>query len=66
MFLSADDIAKLTGIKRGYSKQCAQLDKMHIPYRINARGEPIVTQAYLLGIQQDTPKSSWKSNLKVA
>ncbi len=65
MFLSSDDIAKLTGIKRGHAKQCAQLDKMHIPYRVNARGEPIVTQAYLLGIQQDT-KTSWNSNLKVA
>ena len=65
MFLTKDDIERLTGIKRGHAKQCAQLDKMHVPYRVNARGEPLVTEAYLLGIQESN-KTSWQSNLKVA
>lgn len=66
MFLSSDDIAKLTGIKRGHAKQCAQLDKMYIPYRINARGEPIVVKDFLLGIKQSDEISHWQSNMKVA
>lgn len=56
----------LTGIKRGHAKQCAQLDKMYIPYRVNARGEPIVVRNYLLGQQQAEIKTSWQSNMKMA
>ena len=66
MFLTADEIAQLTGIKRGHAKQCAQLDKMYIPYRINARGEPVVVRDFLLGQKQHEIKSSWQSNMKVA
>ena len=66
MFLTNEEIAMLTGIKRGHAKQCAQLDKMYIPYRVNARGEPIVVRNYLLGQQQADVKTSWQSNMKVA
>jgi hypothetical protein len=65
MFLSPDEIAHLTGIRRGHAKQCAQLDKMHVPYRVNARGEPIVVRNYLLG-QQVEVSQVWKSNMKMA
>jgi len=66
MFLSEDDIAKLTGIKRGHAKQCAQLDKMYIPYRVNARGEPIVLKEFLLGVKASEEPAHWQSNMKVA
>ena len=65
LFLTQDDIVRLTGIKRGHTKQRSQLDKMHIPYRINARGEPIVSTAYLLGNQEEAT-THWQSNLKMA
>jgi hypothetical protein len=65
MFLTPDEIAQLTGIKRGHAKQCAQLDRMYIPYRINARGEPIVVKAYLLGTKHEET-AHWQSNMKVA
>jgi hypothetical protein len=66
MFLSDDEIKQLTGIKRGHAKQCEQLKKMHIPFRTNARGEPIVAQAHVIGIAPAKEKSSWHSNLKAA
>lgn len=65
MFLTPDEIAQLTGIKRGHAKQCAQLDRMYIPYRVNARGEAIVIRAYLLGTKQEET-THWQSNMKVA
>jgi hypothetical protein len=66
MFLSDDDIKKLTGIKRGHAKQCEQLRKMNIPFRTNARGEPIVAEAHVIGMVAPKEKTSWHSNLKAA
>lgn len=65
MFLTVDEIVRLTGFKRK-EKQCAQLDKMYIPYRKNARGEPIVSASFIEGIKEPQTKTRWHSNLKVA
>jgi len=64
IFLTLDEIERLTGFKRK-KQQCAQLDVMHIPYRVNARGEPIVSEAYINGISKDVPKQSWQPRLKI-
>jgi hypothetical protein len=51
MFLDPDEIAKLTGIRKGSSGksretlQCSQLRLMGIPFFVNAKGEPIVARA---------------------
>lgn len=65
LFLSIDDIERLTGFKRK-AQQCAQLDKMFIPYRVNGRGEPIVSSAFINGLKQQTIATGWQPNLKVA
>lgn len=64
MFLSIEDIERLTGCKRK-KQQCAQLDVMHIPYRVNARGEPIVAEAYINGMAKETPRQGWQPKLKM-
>jgi hypothetical protein len=64
LFLEIEEIERLTGCKRK-AKQCEQLNKMNIPYRVNARGEPIVAAAYIIGITKETPKQSWQPNLKL-
>lgn len=65
MFLTDDEIKRLTGIKRGYAKQCAQLEKMHIPYRLNALNQPLVTKSFIEG-SKEIFTQSWESNLKAA
>lgn len=65
LFLTDNEIKRLTGIKRGYDKQCAQLAKMHIPYRVNALGQPLVTKSFIEG-SKEIFSQSWHSNLKAA
>lgn len=62
MFLTHDEIARLTGYKRK-KQQCEQLKAMHIAYRLNARGEPIVSEAYINGVVEPKKQPSWQPNL---
>lgn len=64
MFLSIEDVERLTGCKRK-SQQCIQLDKMRINYFKNARGEPVVTEAILHGLKQIAKPTGWHSNAKM-
>ncbi len=60
MFLTEDEVAELTGrkIKR---LQIEQLQKMAIPFYVNAVGRPIVVRAVLEGRkQQETVKPRWE------
>jgi hypothetical protein len=72
IFLSVEEIERLTGIKRGRGGksreelQCEYLKENNIPFRPNARGEPIVAKAHYLGSKQPVSKTSWHSNLKAA
>lgn len=59
LFLTPEDLHRLTGYKRK-AQQCAQLTAMFIPYRVNARGEPIVSVAYINGITKEQPKQGWQ------
>lgn len=65
MFLSVDEIERLTGYKRKL-QQCEQLTKMGVPYRVNARGEPIVSIAYINGTSKQPEKQTWQPKLKLA
>lgn len=65
LFLAQTDLVQLTGYARK-AKQCAQLSIMNIPYRINVRGEPLVTVAYINGLKAESVKASWQSNLMAA
>jgi len=65
LFLTPQDIERLTGCKRK-AHQCDQLRKMVIPFYVNARGEPIVSIAYINGIIKQPEKQSWQPNLKLA
>ena len=62
MFLTVDDIERLTGYKRK-KQQCAQLAAMHIAYRLNARGEPIVSEAFINGASEPKKPATWQPNL---
>lgn len=62
MFLTVDDITRLTGYKRK-KQQCSQLAAMHIAYRLNARGEPIVSEAYINGVAEPKKLAAWQPNL---
>lgn len=65
LFLEIEEIERLTGYKRK-AQQCAMLDKMHIPYRVNARGEPIVSVAFINGVSKVVEKQTWQPNIKMA
>lgn len=66
MFLDSDEIAKLSGIKkgtRGKSRellQCEQLRSMGIPFFINAKGEPIVARAAFQTSSTPPPPKAWQ------
>jgi hypothetical protein len=64
MFLTIDEIERLTGYKRK-RQQCEKLDEWRINYRINARGEPIVAAAVINGTAKVTQKQSWQPNQKL-
>lgn len=60
-FLTPDEIITLTGIKRGHDGktreelQVEQLRIMGVPFRVNARGAPVVTWAGVDGVTQTQP-----------
>lgn len=64
MFLTIEDMQRLTGCKRK-ADQCRYLDAQFIPYRINARGAPIVTIAYINGLKESSQKQPWQPSLKL-
>lgn len=69
MFLSPEEIADLTGIKRGRDgksraqMQCDHLRAQGIPFFTNAAGDPKVTRSFFTGGRQvDTPaRKTWQS-----
>ncbi len=66
MFLSADEIATLTG-RKVKSKQIEALRAMGLPYRVNATGHPVVTSASVEG-QKNAPAEvkKWVPNVMKA
>ncbi len=48
IFLSRDDVARLTGFKRR-DKQIEALRMIRVKHRVNAAGEPIVAKEVVLG-----------------
>jgi hypothetical protein len=57
-FLSADDIAVLTG-RKVKSKQIETLRKMGIAFWVNACGKPIVTLAAIEGRKEAPQPKQW-------
>ncbi len=64
MFLTKQEIERLTGCKLK-AKQCAQLKKQSIPFRLNAHHEPIVTVEYINGTKRLATNQNWQPNLKL-
>lgn len=69
-FLSADDMAELTGIRQGKGgktreqRQVDTLRKMKIPHYVNAVGRPIVARAVIEGIGTvHEPVPTWEPRL---
>ena len=67
IFLSPEEVAELTGIKRGRDglsrneMQAEQLKAMHIAFFINASGRPIITKAAVEGATQTSAKKqAWQ------
>ncbi len=54
MFLTADDLAELTG-RKIKSKQIEVLRRMGLPFHVNAVGKPVVTVAALEGRKAAKP-----------
>lgn len=56
MFLTAEEIAELTGIRGGKKacprevRQITALRKMKIPHYVNAAGRPVVARAVIEGL----------------
>lgn len=63
MFLTVEEIERLTGCKRKL-QQCRQLDKMHISYFKNARNEPVVSLSAINGVNIITKSKGWQSKAK--
>jgi hypothetical protein len=60
MFLTADDLAELTG-RKIKSKQIEALRRMGLPFHVNAVGKPVVTAAAIEGRKQaEPPKPTWQ------
>lgn len=57
-FLQADDVAILTG-RKTKSKQIEALQRMRIPFWVNAIGKPVVALAAVEGRKEPTPKKGW-------
>ena len=64
MFLSKEEVARLTG-RKTKAKQCAHLKAQHIPFRLNARQEPIVTIASINGVKEIVSSQNWQPSFKV-
>lgn len=71
MFLTPEQVADLTGIKRGRKGksrgqlQCEHLRKNGIPFFQNACGDPKVACAYIEGRVTDVvkPETQWQPNV---
>jgi len=70
MFLTADDVAELTGIRQGkagksrHELQIAALKKMKIHHFVNAAGRPVIARAVIEGgTQQEIRQPSWEPRL---
>jgi hypothetical protein len=68
IFLSAEDVTELTGIKKGRDGktreelQCEHLRKHGVPFIPNAAGRPIVAKAAIEGGNLPQTKSTpWRS-----
>lgn len=66
IFLTADEVAELTGYKR-HGRQVEALRQMGIPCRINARGRPIVTRSVIEGAAEGAHSKGrgWQSRKAV-
>lgn len=68
MFLTPDEVAELTGIKRGRDGktrdelQCKHLREHGIAYFPNASGQPKVAKSFIEGGKSErTKKTAWQS-----
>lgn len=66
-FLSAEEVAELTGImvgRRGKTREELQIDWLRtsgIPFWTNARGRPIIARAAIVGREAaEQPKKKWQ------
>lgn len=60
MFLTADELAELTG-RRIKSKQIEALRRMGLPFHVNAVGKPVVSAAAIEGRKQAAPSApAWQ------
>lgn len=57
-FLQADDVATLTG-RKTKSKQIEALQKMRIPFWVNAIGKPVVALAAIEGRKEAPKPKTW-------
>lgn len=57
-FLQADDVAILTG-RKTKSKQIEALQRMRIPFWVNAIGKPVVALAAVEGRKEPPQKKGW-------
>jgi len=70
LFLNEEELKYLTGISKGrngkskHELQRDQLLVMRVPFRVNARGAPVVTHAAVVGpsTQDEVQSTPWKSN----
>lgn len=66
MFLTDEELAELTGIKKGHNGktreelQCEHLRRIGIPFYPNARGRPVVVAATLTERQAEKPRPRWQ------
>lgn len=66
MFLTADELADLTGYRQP-ARQVEQLRRQRIPFHLNRAGHPKVARAILEGRKEAAPKEStwspsWAAN----
>lgn len=66
LFLTSDELADLTGIRKGRggrareALQANHLRSIGVPFWLNARGEPRVPRAYFEGKAKDErPETRW-------
>lgn len=70
IFLAAEEVATLTGIKIGKNKrtreqlQSAELTRMRVPHYFNAAGRVIVARAVVEGRPSEAPaqRKRWEPN----
>jgi hypothetical protein len=66
LFLASDELAVLTGIKKGkngktrHQLQVEQLRRMGVPFFVNACGQPVVTYAAVEGHHKEPLQQGWK------